>query len=835
PPAAITREGTTVPAPHRHHLILLSARTTAALEKSAEKLETHFKNKPGIELADAAYTLQVGRKAFQYRKALVCRDTREAIAGLKPPATTKKQPPTSVENKNQIIFMFSGLGPQYVDMGRDLYREEPVFRQIIDDSLEKLKPVTSLEIKKRLYPDLKKPGKLPEHQDINSFEIAQPMMFILQYALTQLLIKWGIKPAAMIGYSFGEYVAACISGILTLEDALKLIHHRGQLVQKLPTGAMLSLPVTKEQLTPMMNPQLSIAVDNGTTCIVSGTAEAVEAIRKKLKQEQSLIGLPLESTHAIHSHMMEPVLEELTAQVAQLNPGKIEIPYISNVTGTWITNKEAQDPTYWSKHLRSTVRFADGLKELTKKEKAVFLEIGPAKTLITLATGIIETNNPHKFLNLIRHPNEKANDNRYLLNRIGRLWTYGTQIDWTAFYENDKRNRIPLPTYPFESRRYKIEGDPLRMAAGKYTEKPEIIKKAEIAEWFYERTWKRSMIHGVHGKMTERTCWLLLIDNYGLGARLAEQLQQAGQDVVTVSQGIEFTQKSEINYTVNPQINEHYFTLLKKLTETGKKTTRIIHLWNVTGGKQKEGESDRKWKNNVQEAGNYSLINLAQAIGKNNYTHDLRITAITDSMQEVTGGDNKHPEKAAILGPLLVIPQEYPNIFCQGIDIHIQGWGTERENREKKELSRQLMQEFAARLPDRIIAYRNNYRWVQTSNPLRYGEIGEKIPTLRKEGVYLVTGGLGQIGLELAGYLAEKYSARLVLTGRTALPARDRWEEWLKHHNQQDETAVKIKKIKKMEAAGARVIVKQADVANREQMQKVVDRAERQLGTINGV
>jgi acyl transferase domain-containing protein len=456
----------------QYQLMVLSAKTPAALEKQGENIIQHLKNNPGTNLADMAYTLQVGRGHFPYRRMHVFSaiDVDLDILGR----FMKRMPTSQAQHGNRpVIFMFCGQGSQYVNMGLDLYQTEPAFRKEIDRCFRILEEKTGINPKAILYPEMAKqkflqggpggalftksapPGR--RRQPIDQPEFALPVIFSLEYALARLLISWGVKPAAMIGYSFGEYVAACISGVFSLEDALRMITIRGRLIQRTPAGAMTSVTLPEHVLRPLLNSNLSIAIVNGPTCIVSGREEHVRAFEEEMKQKR-IICVPLNMSHAVHSKVMEPIRQDFEQAIAkfQLNPPRI--PFISNVTANWCTDGDAAAPSYWGDHLCSTVRFSDGLTALLKnRENAIFVEIGPGRIL-----GMMVRVHPGKkpgqlVLNTLKHPQEKVSDDYFLLDKLGQLWLAGQRIDWRAFYEKETRTRISLPGYPFEGKRYWID------------------------------------------------------------------------------------------------------------------------------------------------------------------------------------------------------------------------------------------------------------------------------------------------------------------------------------------------------------------------------------------
>jgi acyl transferase domain-containing protein len=353
------------------------------------------------------------------------------------------------EENRPIVFMFCGQGSQYVNMGIDLYRTEPIFRGEMDRCFEILNPLVDVDLKEILYPDiLPQSTQSTQRKDvciktsatsatsavnIHQTEITQPVIFAFEYALAKLLIRWGIKPWAMIGYSFGEYIAACISGVFSLEDALKLVITRGRLTQRTPTGAMISVPLPEEKLKPLLNKDLSLAIVNGPTCIVSGKKEDVEDFEKEMKQKR-MICVPLNMSHAVHSPVMNPIRRDFEQKIGQFRLNKPQIPFISNVTARWLDAGEVTSPGYWGDHLCSTVRFSDGLKELLKQENAVFIEIGPGRILGMMVRIHPDKKPGHMILNTVKHPQESVADDYFLLEKLGQLWQHGQAVDWAGFY-----------------------------------------------------------------------------------------------------------------------------------------------------------------------------------------------------------------------------------------------------------------------------------------------------------------------------------------------------------------------------------------------------------------
>ncbi|GAX42272.1 putative beta-ketoacyl synthase [Tolypothrix sp. NIES-4075] len=786
-------------------LLLLSAKTATALQTATANLVHHFKQHPTENLADIAYTLQVGRQVFNHRCMVVVENSADAIAVLESLDGKRVITQFQEADLSSVVFMFTGQGSQYANMAKELYQTEAKFRQECDRCCELLQPYLGFDLRSYLYPS--KAETATATQQLQQTSIAQPALFVIEYALAQLWISWGIVPQVMIGHSIGEYVAATLAGVFSLEDALSLVAKRGKLMQQLPTGAMLSVSLSKEEVQLLLNSQLSLAATNAPSLsVVSGSLEAIEELEQQLISK-GVDYRRLHTSHAFHSAMMDSMIEPFTEYLKKVNFNPPQIPFISNLTGTWITPKEATDPHYWAQHLRQRVRFSEGIAELLSDANRIFLEVGPGRTLSTLTK---QQASGKLVLSSLRHPKDEQSDVAFLLNTLGKLWLTGISVNWSEFYAQEKRHRLPLPTYPFERQRYWIDPPQPSISSQQLT----LEAKPDIADWFYIPSWKRSIVQ-LHQKQV-KSCYLVFLDECGLGVQLVKQLQNQGQEVISVSAGSEFAQQGEDVYTINPQQRHDYDALLKALITQNKSPKTIVHLWTVTPNEH---------TNDIQATGFYSLLFLAQAIGKQNLTDDLQITVISNHLQEVTKEEILYPEKATLLGAVKTIPQEYPNINCRSVDV-ILG--------QEEKFIKQLLTEITTPSADKIIAYRGNNRWVQTFEPVQLNET-EETPYLRPRGVYLITGGLGGIGLVLAEYLAKTVQAKLVLIGRSTLPKPEEWSQWLATHNQQDAVSEKICKIRELEQMGAEVLLVSADVSNLEQMQHSLAIAQQRFGQINGV
>ncbi len=810
-------------------LIVLSAKTGTALDRATENLLDYSRKNPAAELSDVAYTLQVGRKVFSHRKMAVCADLEETIEVLS--KNSKKVKTFAAESERRtVVFMFPGQGSQYINMGLGIYQTEPFFRDEVNRCFSILNGVMDCDLKDILYPaggQANDSGSAAANL-IDRTEFTQPIIFTFEYALARLLMKWGIRPGGMIGYSLGEYIAACIAGVFSLEDALKLVALRGKLMGQVPGGAMLSVPLRESELKPLLNEKISLAIVNDPTCIVSGSKEAIEEFEKQMR-EKKLLCIRLNTFHAAHSALMDDVMAEFSAPLKQIKLNKPQIPYISNLTGDWIKAEDAASPVYWTKQLRGVVRFSDGIQELLKLEHSVFTEIGPGRVLGTFVRQHKDRRADHLIVNLIRHPKERVADDCLLLNKLGQLWLYGVDIDWPEFYLKEKRYRVVLPTYPFERRRFQMGKSAFMKGA---SQRLPLAKKPDIADWFYAPVWKqREIAKGVSHRDEGPACYLVFNDTHGIGTELIGKLGQEGHDIILVNAGPEFKMSDDRTFTIAPGNEEDCSRLIQEITRMGKIPGKVVHLWNVSEDGYSEAGLDLNRVEEMQALGLHSLLNLAKVLGRYVYNDACQFVVISTHMQKVLDQDKICAEKATLIAPVGVIPIEYPNMSCCAIDVEIPETSGERE-----QLVESLIQEMGVISPDFTIAYRTNQRWVLDFEPIHLEKPFEKVPQLKAGGIYLITGGLGGIGLVLAEYLARTVQARLILIARSKLPEADKREEWLASHDEEDSLSYKIKKVGELEELGAEVMVVSADVADFPGMQRVARSIkERFADGINGI
>jgi acyl transferase domain-containing protein/thioesterase domain-containing protein/acyl carrier protein len=807
-PSALNRES------RPYQLLTVSAKSASAADRAVADLTGHIIAHPELNLADVAFTTQVGRQAFAHRRALVVDNSSFAVAAV----AEAKIPPSSGTTSDippRIVFMFSGQGSQHINMARELYDHEPAFRETIDLCAEHLRADLGLDLRDALYPAPQDAEAAA--QKLNQTWLTQPALFAIEYALAQWWISLGIEPAAMVGHSIGEFVAACLAGVFSLEDALHLTAWRGRLMYGLPAGSMTAVPLLPGDI--YLNGTLALAaINNPKMCVVSGPTASIAALEQRLAK-QSVSSRRLVTSHAFHSKMMDPILAEFEERLRTIKLNPPRMPYLSNVTGTWIQPEEATDPAYWARHLRQTVRFSDNLSELLCNPANLLVEVGPGNVLATLARQ--QGGTAAKAWSSLPHPNEATPALRSALTTLGHLWTQGVDVDWTKLNNPASVQRVSLPTYPFEHQRFWIEPDKLGTAI---TAPAFSSATPADALSFYRRSWKN--IPADAPTATAQATWLIFKDAQGLGDQIAARLKNAKSDYVLVTPGTAYKKHKRGRYTIRPAIRADYDALIADLVASGSVPTKILHLWAVTSNAAASPPSDSLDESLARCF--HGPLALAQSLAAQDLSN-IELAFVSNRLQQV--GDEKviHPARAVVFGPARVISKELPGIHCRTIDLDLNP--TQASAAASAAL---VLAELNAPSQHTTIAYREGQRYIETLDDLDLAGLPEQ-KRLTPRGVYLITGGLGGLGLVLAEHLGRELNARLILVSRSPVPPESDWESAVDDSSLSESTRDRLRHLLRIRAVSGGLLVHQADVTSVEQMRAAIAAAHSHFGKLDGV
>jgi phthiocerol/phenolphthiocerol synthesis type-I polyketide synthase E len=788
------------------HLIVLSAKTPTALDSATAALAGRLRTSLDLSLADVAWTLQSGRQAFPHRRAVVARGAAHAWDLLgqpqRPPVLTALFP----GGTPPVTFLFSGQGSQHVGMGAGLYRVEPVYRAAIDRCAAVLEPHLGLDLRALLFGS-------PDDPAIDETRITQPALFATEYALASLWQSWGIAPAAMLGHSIGEYVAAHLAGVLSLEDALGLVAARGRLMQAQPPGSMAAVPLAAPDLERFLReaPGVEIAAVNGPgLCTVSGPDEAIQALLRRL-EATGIEARRLHTSHAFHSAMMEPALAPFLALLEKVPLSPPRIPYVSNLTGTWITATQASSPAYYAQHLRHAVQFEAGVQLLGADPGAILLEVGPGNALASLARVGLGKDGARRAIPSLPHPRERRADEEAMLEAAGRLWIAGVAVDWKGLHAGEEPHRVPLPTYAFERKRHFVEALPLSADSGA----PRHV--ANVADWFYAPTWARDDSPVPEPRLAGT--WLVLAQPGLLGEAVANRARRAGATLVLVEPGDHFERLGAARFRVRPGYQDDLAAAIRQ-AGMASPVAGALFVWSA-------GDDP----GSAVELSFHSLVALAEAIAPAAPSAPVRIIAATFGAESVFDEPVRRFDGALARGPVLVLPAEVPGLRMRAVDLE-----PADDPGRIDDAARQLLEEASLVTWEPVVARRAGRRWVRRLERLRIPPAGPADLPVQQGGVYLITGGLGGIGLTLARWLAARASARLLLTGRTPLPPRDRWDAWLAEHGTgRDRASEAIRGVRAIEEVGGEVLIETADATDEAAMRRAVNAARDRWSRIDGV
>ncbi len=749
-------------------LLCLSGQRQEAIEQLCHALAAQLSETGDVPLADVAYTLHLGRRPLRHRAVVVARDIADAARVLAGDMPERLLHGTATQGRTPVAFLFSGQGTQYPGMARELYEREPVFRRHLDYCLELLQPHLDTDLRRWLLPVDSEEGQAAEA--LRRTELTQPALFAVEHALYELWQSWGVEPDALLGHSIGEWVAACRAGVLTLEAALEAIALRGRLVAQCPLGAMLSVPLSEAELeTWLTGRNVEIAAINAPRlCAVAGPHADVEALEAELRADGVEVRR-LHTSHAFHTHALQPAATALQEHLRHVELRAPHLPFVSNVTGTWITESEATDPAYWGHQLLRPVRFADGLGTLLGSSlgggRRLLLEVGPGHTLSRLARlhpsfaedrggplPVVASLPPAPRAGIATQSAKTSTEDAQasMLTALGRLWQCGVQVDWQLLYDGQARRRRPLPTYPFQHRRYWLDAAPRQEASG-----ASATSRQPLPRWFWRPVWQQAPPATAAALPGDRPRHLVLAGEPGKARdELAGELDSQGWAVRPVA---------------SPGTRETWLHLLRQLREAEASPRRIVHLGSY--GTAFDGTGTEAVSRPDFHTSFTPLLTLAQALSElgpsadsnanaanaNGSEGGIDVLAVTVAAWPVTGDEHARAEEALTLGPLRTLPHEVPGIHCRAVDI---------EQTSARRLAAALSESLEVQPLEGmdLLALRGRRRWCWHWEPVELP--GSSEARQRTEGVYLITGGLGGLGRVFAEHLLT-HGATVVTIGRS--------------------------------------------------------------------
>jgi phthiocerol/phenolphthiocerol synthesis type-I polyketide synthase E len=795
------------PAHRRPYQILtVSARSNDAQQEVARRLGAYLGRHPERDLADVAFTLHLGRRPFAHRRSYVVGvDERAgAVATL---LSQREDVETVCSNEEpEIVFMFPGQGSQYPGMAADLYKSEPLVKRIIDACCRTLKPELGFDLRRVLFPGPRR--RKTAAAELQDTALAQPALFVIEYAVAQLWRSWGVQPTAMIGHSVGEYVAATMSGVIALDDALRLMALRGRLISALPSGSMLAVMASADALADYIdNDRVCLAAVNAPDlCALSGPKDAIAQVEDALLA-RSVAAHRLHTSHAFHSSMMEPMLDRFEELVDRIPLAMPDIPYIATLTGLW-ADAAVTKPEYWSAQIRSTVRFAEGLQTLSRvgpplTTEAVLLEVGPGRALLTAARK--NSMRTRSALASLPTAEETRPDTEVISTSLGRLWELGQDVDWEGFHQTEPRRRVSLPTYPFERESYWIgrANQPGGADAG----------PRDVADWFFVPVWNESQIASKGAKDLTGAHILILDEESGIGAHIAEALSALGAVPLTVRRGDRYERISDAEYILDPAeelgVADLVADVCAECTLQG-----VIHCW----GAEPPADSD------ITDAALSTFlapVRVAIALGAHTTERPLPVLLLARGTADVSATEVLDPGRGFGIGAAKVLPQELTGLSLTHIDVD-----------EDPAVAAMIISELAAGAPDSEIAYRGGARYTREYErcPIADARPPASLPS---NPVILVTGGLGYMGLLISEVAFQRLGAKLVLLGRSDLPPPGEWSAASEDKTISEPNRAVLRRLAVMQVQRDDLLVVQADLADPAQVHAAVDAAVERFGRVD--
>jgi acyl transferase domain-containing protein len=793
-------------------LFPLSARDPAALGTIGQDLASHLEKTPEINFDGVAYTLQVGRRRMRCRRVLLASSTSELISLLRMQDPAQQGCFMSERRGSPVAFMFPGQSPQRVGVARNLYQSDGTFRRELDGCASLFRRFMDIDILSQACGEAAGPTRI-----VDDLALVQPFLFSLEYCLARTLIARGVTPDVLVGQSFGEYAAACIAEVFTLEEAVELVACRSRLISRLPTGRMLAAEISEDMARERMRPDLSIAAINADDqCVISGRSESMQHLAEQLRLEGIQFKW-LQITHAGHSPMLLPAALELREVVQKFSLQAPRIPIASCVTGGRVQAHEITQPGYWKDHLLLPVQFAKALAVTAGAPNTVLVEVGPGRTLTNLARRNLRDREDVCLAASLE--DAEGVTQKSLLNTVGSLWSSGAEVAWNRFHDV-LPPRVALPSYPFDRKRYSGQGGRASERAGKAPKSPAIDASGTRV---YLPSLKPHLPLGRIHESPAEGAWLVLVDGGGLGRALVQCLRADARRAIAVEIADAFVASQDGSFAMDPTNQSHYKQLLDRIAEQGDVVARIIHCWSMEPGRAQE----------VLDAGATSLLWVVQALVRAGYSSKAVVMIVTSGLAGPAQSGAIRPGNAALPALSRAISQEIPGIRCLTVDVQHEG---PLIGERRLKLARRLLADMSRIDGEQVVFYRGEARFVQVYEEVRLPVDGRAEIGIRREGFYVITGGFVSAALALSHRLASSCAARLLLITNEPFPDRTSWSDLLAEPDSWHDSVIgKILHVQELERLGARVLVLQADIADEEALRRAMEEGERQHGRLNGL
>ena len=717
-------------APNTSNVFLFSARSQHQLDTLKQNIAAHLVSGSVSphDFSNVAHTLRVGRRHFKYRQAVSTTSLKDLANKL----ATGRENEVVRKTDGKIVFMFSGQGGQYVNMTRQLYLSNEYYRTELDRCFAILQQLYKRDLASVLFAE--------DTAKINNTLYAQPILVAVEYCLARLLMRCGVQPDMVIGHSIGEYSAACVAGIFSLEDALKIVARRAQLMSEQERGAMLSVVTEKEKLLSILPADVSLAAENSPRHqVVCGSFTAINQFKETLEVAQYAY-TELKTSHAFHSPMMSPLKESFERVFAEVAVNEPKLDYFSNLTGQAVDYEQITAPSYWSSQLVNTVRFKECIEAAANQGATQFLEVGPGLSLQTFAKATDSSISARGF---VRHPKENVNDINYLLRRLSELWETGTSIDWTVCLSHSSARRVALPTYPFEKTQIpvcRVDFDTItESGASTRVEQGDTVR-------YYAPRWEQSLLAKTYTPSHDAACLFFSFD-VEKDYQLITTLKEWNQQLLVVEMADSYDDSRADVTSVGATKKEDYRRALEKLSIGSDEELKVI----VSGGRYEEATSAASY------AELEAFVPLVQSVAALKQYSQKHLYIITHGLYNVLNICSVNTASAPLVGALKVVQTEQKEISCVNLDI-------DAKSCVDPQLSNLLVAELAVTPRDTVVAFRHGLRWTPGYQEIVSLSEGKKI---KSGGTYVITGGVGGMASTIAGYLLKNYGAHVVLIGRS--------------------------------------------------------------------